>query len=94
DEIPNVTQSKKKARIGAKPKATITIPAQIERISQTTQILSKLCQNQKRRLRLLFDSCLSGASRMETLGCRPNPPGDIVPRPLLRFAAASCCLVN
>jgi len=26
DEIPNVTQSKKRARIGAKPKAAITIP--------------------------------------------------------------------
>jgi len=25
----------------------------------------------------------------ETLGCRPNPPGDFIPSPLLRFAAAS-----
>ncbi|MBQ4265015.1 MAG: hypothetical protein IJB85_05835, partial [Clostridia bacterium] len=56
-----------------KPKATITIPVQIERISQTTQILSKLCQNQKRRLRLLFDSCLSGASRTGYVELPPKP---------------------
>ncbi|MBQ4266188.1 MAG: hypothetical protein IJB85_11805, partial [Clostridia bacterium] len=60
-------------RVSRAQKATITIPVQIERISQTTQILSKLCQNQKRRVRLLFDSCLSGASRMGYVGLPPKP---------------------
>ena len=38
------------------------------------------------RLRSRSDSCLWDASHMRTLGCRPNPPGDFIPRPLLRFA--------
>ena len=29
-----------------------------------------------------------------TLGCRPNPLGDIVPKPLLRFAAVLTCVLK
>ena len=68
---------------------TIEIPVQMERVSaMIAETLLLLYQNQKRRLRLLFDSCFYGASRMGDVGdFLPNPlPGDIVPRPLYRFA--------
>ena len=43
-------------------------------------------RNQNWRLRLLSDSCLLALRAWVTLGCRPNPPGDFIPSPLLRFA--------
>ena len=79
--VPRVTQ------------ATITIPIHYKRISATSAvILSMLYQNQKRRLRLLFDSCFPCASHIGYVraaalkparGHCPRTPSSL--RAVLRF---------
>jgi len=60
------------------PEATIEIPVQMERVSAViAETLLMLYQNQKRRLRLLFDSCFCFALRMGTLGISSLDPSSL-----------------